>query len=191
MGFFAVILFTCLQAFICKSICVKPAIISSLHEISEKGENIAKLVEQVSTEITSQFVIEILSSGHSALLCEQDEWDRMAADYHNCVHQVQYQLRCGGHGGVCQWVQAFVDSCTGQFMGQCWTQQAIELLKKRQAETLANSQLIAEEKCENLSENAGLMLLIKHLHQKHFLSRKQKNYHSEKSLFSSKLLRLG
>ena len=97
------------------------------------GGNIAKLVEQVSTEITSQFVIEILSSGHSALLCEQDEWDRMAADYHNCVHQVQHQLRCGGHGGVCQWVQAFVDSCTGQVMGQCWTKQAIELLKKRQA----------------------------------------------------------
>ena len=138
-------------------------------------------------------MISILSSGvgHSALLCEQEEWDKMTADYHTCVHQVQHQLRCGGHGGVCQWVQAFVDSCTGQVMGQCWTQQAIELLKKRQAETLANSQLMAEEKCENLSENAGLMLLIKHLKKCNFLSRKQKKYHSEKSLFSSKLLRLG
>ena len=97
----------------------------------------------------------------------------MAADYHTCVHQVQHQLRFGGHGGVCQWVQAFVDSCTGQVMGQCWTQQAIDLLKKRQSETLANHQLMAEEKCENPSENAGLMLLIKHLNQTHFSSRKK------------------
>ena len=134
-------------------------------------------------------MISILSSvvGHSALLCEQAEWDRMAADYHHCVHQVQHQLRCGGHGGVCQWVKAFVDSCTGQVMGQCWTHQAIELLKKRQTETLANSQLMVEEKCENLSESKSLKLLIKHLNQRNFLSRK----HSEKSLFSSKLLRLG
>ena len=176
-------------AFLCKSICVRPASPSSLYEISENGGDIAKLVKQVSTEVTSEFMISILSSGvgHSALLCEQEEWDRMAADYHNCVHQVQHQLRCGGHGGVCQWVQAFVDSCTGQVMGQCWTQQAIELLKKRQAETLANSQLVAEEKCENLSESESLKLLIKHLNQRNFLSRK----HSEKSLFSSKLLRLG
>ena len=126
--------FTCLPAVFLKSICVRPASPSSLYEISENGGDIAKLVKQVSTEVTSEFMISILSSGvgHSALLCEQDEWDRMAADYHHCVHQVQHQLRCGGHGGVCQWVQAFVDSCTGQVMGQCWTQQAIELLKKRQ-----------------------------------------------------------
>ena len=66
----AVIMLTCTPVLICKSICVSP---TSLYEISENGGDIAKLVKQVSTEVTSQFVIEILSSGvgHSALLCER------------------------------------------------------------------------------------------------------------------------
>jgi hypothetical protein len=188
-----IVILTCIPVVFLKSICVRPAIPSSLYEISENGGDIAKLVKQVSTEVTSEFMISILSSGvgHSALLCEQDEWGSMAADYHTCVHQVQHQLRCGGHGGVCQWVQAFVDSCTGQVMGQCWTQPVIELLKKRQAEILANSHSMVEEKWENLLNNSGLIILVKHLKERNFLGREQNNFHSEKSLFSSKLLRLG
>ena len=108
---------------LCKSLCVRPAEPSSLYDTSPNGADISKLVKKVSTDITSEFMIEILSSeaGHSALLCEQAEWDRMSKNYHMCVHQVQHQLKCGGHGGVCQWVQAFVDSCTMRVMGQCWT----------------------------------------------------------------------
>ena len=96
------VILTCIPAVFCASICVKPASPSSLYEVSENGGDIAKLVKQVSTEVTSEFMISILSSGvgHSALLCEQEDCDRMAADYHICVHQVQHQLRCGGHGGV-------------------------------------------------------------------------------------------
>ena len=137
-------------------------------------------------------MIEILSSGvgHSALLCGQDEWDLMAKDYHNCVRQVQHQLKCGGHGGVCQWVQAFVDSCTGQLMGKCWTEEATQLLKKKQLETLSQNTIISSEKCEEFSENAGLLLLVKHLNQDNFLL-KHSNIPSQKSLLSSKLLRLG
>eukprot|EP00092_Neocalanus_flemingeri_P048626 GFUD01055539.1.p1 GENE.GFUD01055539.1~~GFUD01055539.1.p1 ORF type:complete len:202 (+),score=20.06 GFUD01055539.1:35-640(+) len=176
----------------CRSICVRPADSKSLYTMSPHGAAIAKLVNEVSSKVTSEFMIDILSSGkgHSALLCGQDEWDRMAKDYHHCVRQVQHQLKCGGQGGVCAWVRAFVDSCTGEVMGRCWTKEAKKSLQQRQLKSLSRSNLISSKNCENFSENNGLMLLVKHLNKDNFLSRKRSDV-PYNSLLSSELLRLG
>ena len=152
---------------------------------------IAELIKQVATEETSSLIVEILSSGagHSAFLCDQAEWDRMMKDYHHCVAQVQHHLQCGGHGGVCQWVQAFVNSCTGRVMGQCWTEEARLLLKRRQTEMLYRSQVIVEENCDQFSQNTILFVLSYQQNQQNLQARKHLT--KVRSLIGSQWLRLG
>ena len=172
---------------ICKSLCVRPANPGSLYTINPKGSEIGKVLKHISTKVTSEFMIEILSAeaGHMTLLCNQEEWDRMLKDYNNCIHQVQHQLKCGGHGGVCDWVQASVESCTGRVMGQCWTKEATNLLKKRQMEAVSNHPILVNDNCQNLPSNQGLKLLIRNLKKGNFIPKTDKN------VISSKLLRLG
>ena len=64
---------------ICKSICVRPANPGSLFEVDSTGADIAKVLKHISTEVTSEFMIEILSAeaGHKTLLCNQKEWNKM------------------------------------------------------------------------------------------------------------------
>ena len=171
-----------------KTICMRPAHTSSL---SQNAEKIAELIKEVSTEVTTDLIVEILLSeaGHSALLCGQAEWDQVAKNYHHCVEQVQHQLECGGQGGLCIWVQAFVDSCTGRVMGQCWTQEATLLLKRRQLEVLSNSQVVAPENCENILDKSVSFVLVNQQDKENFNSRR--HLPKLKTLLGSEFLRLG
>merc|ERR1719474_1865868 len=87
-----------------RSICLRPFNPESVYETSPDGESLAKLLSKVSSESTSNLMLQLLSSprGHDALLCSQEELDVMEKEYNQCVHIVMHQLRCGGYGGPCQ-----------------------------------------------------------------------------------------
>ena len=153
-----------------------------------KEEDIAEMVEEVSTDITSQFIAEILSSGsgHSALTCDQEEWDRMVREYHQCAHHVQQQLQCGVGGGVCQWVQVFVSSCTGKLMGKCLVKDATEFLQTRQLSALNT---IADlTTCDNSPDN---MVVVVKTRAGGDTSPGKKHGGRLRSLLGSEFLRLG
>ena len=152
-----------------------------------KEEDIAEMVEEVSTDLTSKFIAEILSSGtgHSILTCDQEEWDRMVREYHQCAQHVQHQLQCGVVGGVCEWVQVFVSSCTGQVMGRCLVQEASELLQTRQLSALTS--LADLTACDNPADN--MVVVVKTRAGRDSPGKKQGN--RLRSLLGSEFLRLG
>ena len=109
----------------------------------------------------------------------------MEKEYNRCVHIVMHQLRCGGYGGTCQWVKAFLETCTGQIMSKCWVEEEAKELQEKQTEMLKKNELFG--KCSENAEDKPIDLFIKHLRNPSFLSKSRGNEHS----FMTELLRLG
>merc|ERR1711872_179748 len=90
-----------------RTMCVRPYNSEAVYEMSNEGASIAKLVGQVANQVTRDYLLSFLSSsGHSALVCNQEDLDAMVREYKICVRQVQHRLFCGGEGGACTWVNA-------------------------------------------------------------------------------------
>ena len=170
-----------------RSICLRPSYPESVYETLPDGESLARLLRKVSSESTSNLMLQLLSSpkGHDALRCSQEEWDVMEKEYNQCVHIVMHQLRCGGYGGPCQWINAFVETCTGQIMSKCWVEEEAKELQEKQTEMLKKNELFG--KFSENAEDKPIDLFIKHLKNPTFLSKSQGNEHS----FTTELLRLG
>ena len=170
-----------------RSICLRPSNPESVYETSPDGESLAKMLRKVSSESTSNLMLQLLSSlrGHDALVCSQEEWDVMEKEYNHCIHIVMHKLRCGGYGGPCQWINAFVETCTGQIMSKCWAEEEARELQNKQKELLEKNELL--RKCKDSEQENLIELLMQHLKNPTFLSKSKEN----KSSFRSQLLRLG
>ena len=170
-----------------RSICLRPSNPESVYETLPDGESLARLLRKVSSESTSNLMLQLLSSpkGHDALRCSQEEWDVMEKEYNQCVHIVMHQLRCGGYGGPCQWINAFVETCTGQIMSKCWAEEEARQLPIKQMEMLEKNELL--RKCKDSDQENSIELFMQHLKNPAFLSKSKEN----KSSFRSQLLRLG
>ena len=162
-----------------RTVCVRPHDTQSVFQVDHQGAAIAKLVGQVSNKITRDFLLDFLSSsGHSALMCEQKDMDTMVRDYQHCVRQVQHQLVCGVQGGVCDWVQTLVESCSQNILGQCLDRELVDLLMERQTETILQNRLLSTQNCEQNTGNDKITLLMKriplgdNLNRRHFLATK-------------------
>ena len=158
--------------------------VSVYEQVNQKGASIAKLVGHVSNKITSEFLVSSLtSSGHSDLLCNQEEMDIVVKDYQNCVRQVQHHLVCGVHGEVCDWVLALVDSCTNIVLGQCITREMVDLLMKRQTEAMLQNRVMQDQNCEDHTGDDKINVVLKRIPRGDILERRQ--------ILASTMLRLG
>ena len=82
-------------------------------------------------------------------------------DFNHCVLYVQHQLQCGQHGGVCQWVQEFLQSCTGQILGKCWKKGSVQLIKMKQSEAFSGSEFIREQNCKRPLQNLVSLVVVR------------------------------
>ena len=172
-----------------RSLCVRVHSEASPYQISGQGNRMARLIGRASTEVTSQFMLELLTAslGHSELTCAQDELDTVLGDYERCVKQVQHSLRClEKEDDVCGWINTFTDTCTGQILGRCLRDKSITSLKMLQKTTVRNNAKKDLRHCENSEEIQRVFNFASDLqHTDNFLSSNLQKYPS------SAILRLG
>ena len=172
-----------------RSLCVRSHSDASPYQISGHSTRMARLIGRVSTEVTSQFMLELLTAslGHSEVTCGQGELDSVLGDYERCVKQVQHSLRCTERREeVCGWVTAFIHTCTGQILGRCLTEESVTSLKMLQQTTVKNNAKKDLQVCENSEEIQSVFNFATDLqHTDNFLSSNLQKYPS------SAILRLG
>ena len=142
---------------------LRASFVTSICDVDPNRNNAAQLIKKVSTKLTAEIFMEILSSGSglSSISCQQRELDKMMKDFNHCVHHVQQQLQCGQHGGVCEWVQEFLKICTGQILGRCWSREMIELIKRKQYAAISGSKLLREQNCQTSSKNLVSLVVVR------------------------------
>ena len=176
--------FSIIPAISSGTVCVRSLDSASVYQVNQKGAAIAKLVGHVSNKITSEFLVSSLtSSGHSDILCSQEEMDIVVKDYQNCVRQVQHQLVCGVHGEVCEWVLALVDSCTNIVLGQCMNREMVDMLMKRQTEAMLQNRLMQDQNCEDQTRDDRITVVLNKIAIGDTLERRH--------ILASRMLRLG
>ena len=172
-----------------RSLCVRSDSEASPYEVSGHSARMARLIGRASTEVTSQFMLELLTAnlGHSEVRCGQEELDTVLGDYERCVKQVQHSVRClETKDKVCGWVNAFVDTCTGQILGRCLSDESVTSLKMLQKTTVNNNAKKDFRNCENSEEIQRVLNFATDLqHTDNFLSSNLQKYPS------SAILRLG
>ncbi len=172
-----------------RSLCVRSHSDASPYQVSGHGARMGRLIGRVSTEVTSQFMLELLTAnlGHSEVTCGQGELDTVLGDYERCVKQVQHSVRCTERlEEVCGWVSAFTDTCTGQILGRCLTDESVTSLKMLQKTTVKNNAKKDLQNCENSEEIQRVFNFATDLqHTDNFLSSNLQKYPS------SAILRLG
>ena len=112
-------------------------------------------------------------------LCDQVQLNSVARDYMNCVKQVEHHLVCGTVGGVCEWIETLIESCTDRILGQCLDKEVVLSLKKKQSESILKNRLMYSENCEESPRSERITVFMKinpllnsKLYRKHFLSTK-------------------
>jgi len=172
-----------------RSLCVRSDSEASPYEVSGHSARMARLIGRVSTEVTSQFMLELLTAnlGHSEVTCGQGELDTVLRDYERCVKQVQHSVRClETQDQVCGWINAFIDTCTGQILGRCLKDESVTSLKMLQKTTVNNNAKKDLRNCENSEEIQRVLNFATDLqHTDNFLSSNLQKYPS------SAILRLG
>ena len=133
-----------------RSLCIRAQNNISPYQINSGGSRLARLVGRVSTEVTTQFMLELVSSssGHSHLQCHNQELDSAIKDFERCVKQVQHSVRCAETGkGMCGWLQVFTNTCSGNILGRCLSEEATESLKVYQTTALAEHAVVKDNQC--------------------------------------------
>ena len=178
-----------LSPVLARSLCVRSNSDASPYQVSGHGARMGRLIGRVSTEVTSQFMLELLTAnlGHSEVTCGQGELDTVLGDYERCVKQVQHSVRCTERQEeVCGWVSAFTDTCTGQILGRCLTDESVTSLKMLQKTTVKNNAKKDLRNCENSEVIQRVFNFATDLqHTDNFLSSNLQKYPS------SAILRLG
>lgn len=134
----------------CRSLCVRSQNTISPYEINSEGAKLARLVSKISTDVTTQFMLELVANhnGHSHFECHEEEFDSAVGEYDRCVRQVKHNLRCVGSGKeLCGWLEAFTNTCSGVFLGNCLSSQARHSLKALQASLLSKNKVVQSHKC--------------------------------------------
>lgn len=172
-----------------RSLCIRSQSDLSVYETNPGGSKFGRLIGKVSTEVTSQFLLEAVTSngGHSVITCHQNELDQLVQDYERCVRQIQHQLRClSGGESVCSWLNAFINTCTGEILGRCFAQESISSLKLLQTAVIRNNADDILQDCDSQeSVQQNLLEFARNLqHEESLVASNQK-------VPSSALLRLG
>ena len=97
----------------------------------------AELVEDMAGQVTSRAVLALLhrARGHNQIItCSQHQLNKMERNFGACVRKVQYQIRCKSATPHqrCTWVQAFIQTCTKEILGQCLSEEVVESISGRQ-----------------------------------------------------------
>ena len=103
----------------------------------EEGGAMAELVGEVAGPVTSRVVLATLhkARGHTRFItCSQRQLNKMERDFGSCVRKVQHQIRCKSTTPHerCTWVQAFIQTCTKEILGECLSEEVVESLAGRQ-----------------------------------------------------------
>ena len=108
-------------------------------------------------------------------------------DYERCVRQIQHQLRCiSGGENVCGWHNAFINTCTGEILGRCLTQESISSLQLLQTAVIRNNAGSILQGCDpQESVRQNLLDFARNL------DRQESLVASNQKVPSSALLRLG
>jgi len=112
----------------------------------EEGNAMAELVGEVAGSVTSRAILALLhkARGHTQLItCSQHQLNKMERDFGACVRKVQHQIRCKSATPHqrCTWVQAFIQTCTREILGQCLSEEVVESIAARQRRYVRKSGL--------------------------------------------------
>ena len=112
----------------------------------EEGVAMAELVGEVAGPVTSRAILATLhkARGHTQLVtCSQRQLNKMERDFGACVRKVQYQIRCKSTTPHqrCTWVQAFIQTCTKEILGECLSEEVVESIAARQRRYVRKSGL--------------------------------------------------
>merc|ERR1712183_150984 len=156
------------------------------HKLSNtKGVQIAKMVGDVATSVTSRAIMDIIThaNGHSPVSsCSQTELVEMESQYESCIKRVQYKLKCFhlSKDRQCEMITEFLEDCTKGMLGLCFTGSTTKKILKVQKHHFHST-------CSTRSAKPAkpkLSYTLKRLLYK-------KNCHKKRNALKSKYLRLG
>lgn len=162
-----------------RSLCIRTSSDYPLHSINSIGSEVGRLVGRLSSEVTPQFILELMAgdSGHLSITCQQDQLDRVGREYEQCYRQVAHQTKCVTRDEeVCQWLSVWTKTCTHQILSKCLARRATNLLVKLKTRLMMESNSEVERLCRD--RDIEVVYPVKH-------SKQQEN------LLSSRWLRLG
>merc|ERR1712183_1119716 len=101
----------------------RPSVFFHHKHSNTKGEQIAKMVGDVATSVTSRAIMDIIThaNGHSPVSCSQSELVEMESQYESCIKRVQYKLKCFhlSKDRQCEMITEFLEDCTKGMLGLC------------------------------------------------------------------------
>jgi len=160
----------------------RPSVFFHQRHSNTKGEQIAKMVGDVSTSVTSRAIMDIIThaNGHSPVSsCSQSELVEMESQYERCVKRVQYKLKCFHLSSErqCDIITEFLEDCTKGILGACFTGSTTKKVLKVQKHHFHST-------CSTRSAKPKFPYTLKRLFNK-------KNCHKKRNALKSKYLRLG
>merc|ERR1712183_463694 len=163
----------------------RPSVFFHHKHSNTKGEQIAKMVGDVATSVTSRAIMDIIThaNGHSPVSsCSQSELVEMESQYESCIKRVQYKLKCFhlSKDRQCEMITEFLEDCTKGMLGACFTGSTTKKILKVQKHHFHST-------CSTRSAKPAkpkLSYTLKRLLYK-------KNCHKKRNALKSKYLRLG
>merc|ERR1712183_763472 len=160
----------------------RPSVFFHHKHSNTKGEQIAKMVGDVATSVTSRAIMDIIThaNGHSPVSsCSQSELVEMESQYESCIKRVQYKLKCFhlSKDRQCEMITEFLEDCTKGMLGACFTGSTTKKVLKVQKHHFHST-------CSTRSAKPKFPYTLKRLFNK-------KNCHKKRNALKSKYLRLG
>merc|ERR1712038_1370359 len=159
----------------------RPSVFFHHRHSNTQGQQIAKMVGDVATSVTSRAIMDIIThaNGHSPVSCSQSELVEMESQYESCIKRVQYKLKCFhlSKAQQCDIITDFLDECTSGILGPCFTGSTTKKILKVQKHHLHST-------CTTRPAKSKLSNAVKRFLYK-------KNCHKKRNLLKSKYLRLG
>jgi len=160
----------------------RPSVFFQHRHGNTQGEQVAKMVGEVSTSVTSRAIMDIIThaNGHSPVSsCSQPELVEMESQYESCIKRVQYKLKCFhlSQTQQCEMITEFLDECTEGILGACFSGSTTKKILKVQKRHFHST-------CSPRSAKPKLSHTLKRLLYK-------KNCHKKRNALKSKYLRLG
>merc|ERR1711902_157759 len=102
----------------------RPSVFFHHRHSNTQGEQVARMVGEVSTSVTSRAIMDIIThaNGHSPVSCSQSELGEMEREYEMCVKRRQYKLKCFNLStdNQCDTLSDFIEQCTKRILGRCF-----------------------------------------------------------------------
>jgi len=158
-----------------------------------QGVAISSLVGHVANHITSKAITHLLThaQGHSPISsCDQKKLDSMETEYKSCVRKVQYQIKCLNLTNVqqCALINAFLDHCTTDLLGKCFTKKSTRSVREKQQKMLSKNKRL-KNMCKNVQPKKNYK--VKRYFKNLLMSKNFRRTFPQTDAMKSKLLRLG